>query len=634
MKEKIVIGKNSFVSKDCILKGKVVIGDNCNIVHSDISNTQIANGVEIKNSQVEDSTIKDNVKINFSVIEKSIIENNVAIGPYAHLRPNCTLKENVKVGNFVELKNCTIGKGTKIPHLSYVGDATLGKDVNVGCGVIFCNYDGMKKERSVIKDRVFIGSNSNIVAPVTIEIDSFIAAGSTITQDVKSKEFAISRCRQQNKKYVRNAYALKFKQPLKYFGTDGIRGIYNKDLTDELAIKVGYSVSMLKKNAKVLIGRDTRKSSVNLLENLAKGLCSGGGQVLDAGVISTAGLAYLTKHHDYDYGIEITASHNPSEYNGIKIFDRNGYKINENLEYIIEENLVLPSRVKKAEIISIDRTPYFDFLNSICKKNLKGLKILIDLSNGAVSNYAKDIFEKLNAIVITINDGGEINKNAGILDEKIFINNMKKYDADIGFCFDGDADRVMCMTKNLKLIDGDKILYILVKYFKQDYAVGTIMTNLALEKELKNIGTKLVRVDVGDRNIASTIKKKNYLLGAEQSGHVIISSFATTGDGVMTALILLNIFAENKKIFNSSENLNFYPTISKKIKVIDKSIIKNEELNKLINQEQVSLRNSGRIIVRPSGTEPVIRVTVEAKDENKAKVVAEKIANFIEKLIH
>lgn len=630
MIENLNISSSSFVSKDCIFNGNVTIGKNCTIISSELSNTQIGDNCTIKHSEIYDSIVGNENRILHSVIEESQIFDNIQIGPFSHLRPKSIVQNNAKIGNFVELKNCKIGEGTKVPHLSYVGDATLGNDCNIGCGVIFCNYDGMKKSQSKIGNRVFVGSNSNIVAPVQIEDDAFVAAGSTITQDVLKNEFAIGRSRQENKKYISNPYTLKFKDKLKYFGTDGIRGIHPTELSDDLCTKIGYSIAKLKSEAKILIGRDTRVSGPKILENIAQGLIAGKATVFDAGIISTAGLAYLTKTFGFDYGIEITASHNPSEYNGIKIFDSKGYKINENVEHIVEENLSLPTVTLRPTILPFDIKPYLKHLMTATNTKLTGKKVLIDLSNGAISGYAKQIFDSLGAELICINDGGEINKNASVLNEEIFKQNMEKYNCDIGFAFDGDADRVMCMTKNLKLIDGDKIMLILTNYFNQKNAVGTIMTNMAIEKYLAKQGVNLIRTDVGDKYIAKIIKQKKYLIGAEQSGHVIISSLTTTGDGVLTALILCEIYSQNPNLFDQIEKIDIFPTINKKVKVKDKNIIKNPLLQKLINQEHISLNGTGRIIVRPSGTEPVIRITVECSDEETAKLVAEKITKFID----
>ena len=209
----------------------------------------------------------------------------------------------------------------------------------------------------------------------------------------------------------------------------------------------------------------------------------------------------------------------------------------------------MPKKLKKPIIKKVEKDAYIEHLKSICTKDLKGLKIFIDCSNGAISSYAESVFKNLNANVIAKNISGEINKNASVLNEEVFIKNMKESNADIGFCFDGDADRVMCITKNLKVLDGDKILYILAKYRKEKFAVGTIMTNLALEKHLKKINTMLFRTPVGDKYIAKLMRSKHYKIGAEQSGHVILSDYCTTGDGMVVALYLLNIFVENPELF-------------------------------------------------------------------------------------
>ena len=307
--------------------------------------------------------------------------------------------------------------------------------------------------------------------------------------------------------------------------------------------------------------------------------------------------------------------------------------MNENQELLLEKGLKTVKSTKKVQIKKLSTDAYMKFLNLICDHKLDGLKIFLDLSNGAVSSYAKQIFQKLGAKVCVVNDGGEINKNASVLDEKTFIQNMSKYKCDIGFCFDGDADRVMCITKNNVVLDGDKILWILAKYNKEKYAVGTIMTNMGLEKHLEKIGTRLIRTDVGDRNIAKMMKSKKYKIGAETSGHVIISQLSTTGDGVLTALYLLKIYKENPELFNEAEKLNMYSTVNLSVKTENKTIIKNDKVLFEIKKQEKFLGAKGRIIVRASGTEPKIRITVECKDESKAQTVASKIKKTIESLI-
>ncbi|MBO5884954.1 MAG: hypothetical protein J6Q51_04075, partial [Clostridia bacterium] len=424
-------------------------------------------------------------------------------------------------------------------------------------------------------------------------------------------------------------YLQNFLSPLKYFGTDGIRGVYGEKLNDELCIKVGYALSRICKKPKIIVGRDTRESGEKILKSLADGIASGNGEVYDAGVISTAGIAFLTRFLGFDYGVVITASHNPSEYNGIKIFNKNGYKLNENQEILLENNVILPKKIKMAQVKKIKNDAYLEHLNSVCKYNLKNLKVFIDCSNGAISDYAIDVIKNTGAKVVAINTKGEINKNASVLNESVFVENMKKSKCDIGFCFDGDADRIMCITKNLQVLDGDKILYILSKYKKEKCVVGTIMTNLAIEKHLKNNGTKLIRTVVGDKHIARIIKSKKYKFGAESSGHVIISDLTTTGDGLLTALYLLNVYKERPKLFYNAEQLNIYSTLSISVPTTNVSVLKNLNVVSVIKKQERVLGKSGRVIVRASGTEPKIRITVECK--NKEKV--QKCAKIIEEVI-
>lgn len=608
------IDSTSFLDKDCRLSGIVDIGKNCKIINSTIENCKIGDNVTIVNSFLQNSEIK----------------NNVTIGPYSHLRPNTILYDDVHIGNFVELKNAIVGARTKIPHLSYVGDCEIGEDVNIGCGVIFCNYDGKNKNYSYIGDKVFIGSNCNIIAPVIIESESFIAAGTTVTDNVLKGEFCIGRVKNEIKHGTLNLYMQNFANKFKYFGTDGIRGIYGEKINDELCIKIGYALTKLYPKCKILIGRDTRQSGEQILENLATGISSGGGDVYNAGIISTAGVAYLTKFFEYDFGISITASHNPSEYNGIKIFNKKGYKLNENQEFLIENNLILPKKIKSSKIKKIEIDAYLEHLKNICKKDLSNFKVFLDCANGAVSFYAQKIFKQSGAKVYCINTNGVINKDASVLNENIFIENMKKSKADIGFCFDGDADRVMCITKNNIVLDGDRILYILSRYRKEKFAVGTIMTNMALEKYLKLCGTRLIRTAVGDKNIAKIIKSKKYKIGAEQSGHIIISEYTTTGDGILTALYLLNILVENPELFEKAEKLNMYSTVALSVETENKTVLNDITVANEIKRLEKYIGKQGRIIVRYSGTEPLIRINVESKNIEKASKVAKIIKKVIE----
>ena len=607
------IHKSTKIDDQTIILGDTIIGENCKII----------------NSFLENATLGDNVEVINSTITNSNIENNVIIGPYAHLRSNTVVCENAKIGNFVEIKNSKIGKRTKVAHLAYIGDAEIGEDVNVGCGVIFANYDGENKHKIMVGNRVFIGSNSNLVAPLFIEDDVFVAAGTTVTSNLSCGDFCIGRVKNEIKKGVENLYAQKFMQKLKYFGTDGIRGIYGEQLTNEVAQKVGFSLTQLKNNPRVLVGRDTRESGAFVFENLAKGICFGGGEVVDVGVITTAGVCYLTKLFGCDFGIMITASHNPSEYNGIKIFSTNGYKLPTIQEKQIEGIIENCQQVIAGgyNVVSAQKRAYFELLSNIAN-NYQNLKIYLDCANGSASLIAPKVFSQAGACVVENNTSGEINKNAGVLDEKLFFEQFINSGAEIGFCFDGDADRVKCATKK-GVLDGDKILYLLAKHKHEKFAVGTIMTNVAIEKHLKNIGTKLIRVDVGDKYIAKEIKSKKYNIGAEKSGHVIIAEYLQTGDGIVCALELANIYMQNKQIFDECVALELLPCINETIVTTDKNIIKNDEfLNYKVAQEK--LLTMGRIIVRASGTEDKIRIMVEDENIKNAKKIAQNIKKHIQ----
>ena len=276
---------------------------------------------------------------------------------------------------------------------------------------------------------------------------------------------------------------------------------------------------------------------------------------------------------------------------------------------------------------------YIDFLTKFVDINLKNVKIFIDCANGAASYYAKQIFEQTKAKIFVKNCDGEINKNASVLDNKIFQKNFNKSNCDIGFCFDGDADRIMMITKEFGIFDGDKILYLLARHFKEKFVVGTIMTNLGIEKALKRNHIRLFRVNVGDRNIAKLLKQKSYNIGAEASGHVIIHNQHTTGDGILTALNLLKIFKTNKNLFKQTSKIKILPMIQDKIKTTNKDILKSKNVKFFLEKTNKELGKNGRLVLRPSGTESVIRIMVEHSVKNIAEKVCSNVKLFIQKEI-
>lgn len=427
----------------------------------------------------------------------------------------------------------------------------------------------------------------------------------------------------------------------KYFGTDGIRGIYGKDITPSLAYKLGCSLSKLCKHKKVLIGRDTRPSGQVLSHSISCGLISHGINVIDVGITPTPVISYLVKILECDYGIVVSASHNPPEYNGIKIFDRFGYKITEKEEEEIESifSYFKPASFDKVGWYKFNANYLKFYKNKLLKitNKLEGLKIVIDCGNGATFALAKDIFRKICKDVVFINDqnkGLEINENCGALHPETVKNYVLKNNADIGFCFDGDGDRILFCDKNGELFDGDDILAILSCSLpqKNKFVVGTSMTNKGLENFFSQRNITLLRADVGDKYVAEIMKQKNILLGGEPSGHIIVKDYSKTGDAIMVAVLLCSIFAKNKT-FDNVLNYKKFPQININIPVQDKFRVLNcEPLKQQILNIQNSFGSDGRVMVRASGTENKIRIMCEHKEENLANFNAKKLAEIIKSL--
>lgn len=428
-----------------------------------------------------------------------------------------------------------------------------------------------------------------------------------------------------------------------YFGTDGIRGIVNNDLTFDTMYKCGNSLTQLKDKPTILIGRDTRNSGDMVTLAVASGAIIGGAKVIDVGIIPTAGVAYLTRMLECDYGVVISASHNPPEFNGIKIFDSNGFKLQDNEEYNIEKKFIKTNIKDNNDIGSYSYSPsyvncYIDYLVGL-GINLNGLKVVIDGSNGASFSIAPKVFKMLGAKVYATNcknNGEKINVNAGSLYPEILKRNVLKYKADIGFAFDGDADRIVAIDSNGDIFDGDKIVYILTKYLYEngigvDKVVGTSLTNMGIEKALNSIGVELIRADVGDKYVLAEMLKHGCVIGGEQSGHIIDLEHATTGDGILSAVLLSKIIhkcGNLSKIFD----VDMYPQYSTNIVVSDKlRIINSEILGSAIRAEQENLK-SGRILVRASGTEPKIRIMVECNDIDVARNVVGRLENVVKRI--
>lgn len=432
-----------------------------------------------------------------------------------------------------------------------------------------------------------------------------------------------------------------------FFGTDGLRGKVNEDLTFDVAYKVGNALSVLKHRPTILIGCDTRISGSYLTLGVASGAMSGGANVIDVGVVPTAGIAYLTKYIKADYGVVISASHNSAEYNGIKVFNSEGYKLGDKEEERIERQFIhektndfpeIGSYVQEYNLVK----EYKKFLISKSKNLLEGKTIVLDCAHGASIRIAPEVFRKLGANVIASNstdEGLKINHKCGALHPENLVRRVERYKADMGFAFDGDADRLIACTEKGEIIDGDMIIYGLAKYLKKlgklsdDTVVGTSHTNMGIEQALKEEGIELLRTDIGDKYVLAKLVEKNLSLGGEQSGHIILKDIATTGDGILSAIIVANMIVEESKDFSELINVNLYPQTNVNVVVRDKfRVINSEELAKTVAKYNAKLTDKGRLMIRASGTEPKIRVMVESKDSNLNESIAEEIVELIKSI--
>ncbi len=429
-----------------------------------------------------------------------------------------------------------------------------------------------------------------------------------------------------------------------YFGTDGIRGVANSSLTHEIAFKCGNALTMLKRSPTVIICKDTRISGDVILYSMAAGVMGGGGKVINCGILPTAGLAYVTKLYKADFGVVISASHNPFEYNGIKIFSSNGVKLSEEEEEKVEElfnkiNLKTGKEIGTAQTDTAAEKMYSDFLTGSVKTNLKGLKIVLDCACGASYKIAPEVFEKTGCTVIKTHsdiEKGTINEKCGSLFPETLKNEVLNNNADAGFAFDGDSDRVIACDDKGSIVDGDSLIYILAKSMlkagrlKGGYVVGTSHTNMGIEKSLSSCGIKLLRADIGDKYVRELMDLKGCTLGGEQSGHIIIGDLHTTGDGILSALQVCSIIKSSGKKLSELNDSVLYPQVNKNIIVKDKLvIINNEYLQNLAEQFREKLGKRGRIMVRASGTEPKIRIMAECEDIAEAENIAAALSSVV-----
>lgn len=444
----------------------------------------------------------------------------------------------------------------------------------------------------------------------------------------------------------------------KLFGTDGIRGIVNKELNCDLVFKIGMALSKIIKqkfnNFKILIGKDTRNSCDMLECALSAGICACGGNVVSVGIVPTPAVAFLTEKLNFNAGIMISASHNSYEFNGIKIFDSHGYKLSETLEQQIEQiifnsdfdninnNIIVGQVSKQENLINY----YIDnLLNTVNINKKNKFKILIDCANGSACATVEKIFTKLSPNILcdfinNIHDGLNINKNCGSTCVQNLVNLIKEKNYDIGFAFDGDADRCLAVDELGNIIDGDTILGICAQNFKKNNKlssntiVGTVMSNLGLKKFCEENNINFVETQVGDKYVLDKILNNNYNFGGEQSGHIIFKDHSNTGDGQLTALQLLNIIVNSGKKTSEFNNIvKKYPQILYNINInlTQKNLLnQNQYLKDCIENIKKTIGTDGRILVRESGTEPKIRIMIEHKDKSKLNIFLNEIKALLE----
>ena len=446
------------------------------------------------------------------------------------------------------------------------------------------------------------------------------------------------------------------------FGTDGARGIANTEISCELAMKIGRAAAMVlseesdNKKLKVLIGTDTRKSADMLSCAISAGFCSVGCDVLHLGVVPTPAVAFLVREYSYDAGVMISASHNPCEYNGIKIFRSNGYKLpdalEEKIEAIILDEIMPPPLKVGAEVGAVTSgrnaiKDYIKHIESTAVAHFYGMRIAIDCANGSASETANELFRKLGAECVVINckpDGENINRDCG----STHIEQLQKYVAengfDLGFAFDGDADRLLCVDNEGALVDGDKIIAICSKAMKEqgrlnaNTAVVTVMSNMGLFEFFKKNGINCEKTKVGDRYVLENMLAHGYHIGGEQSGHVIFLDYATTGDGQITAVQLLNVIRSTGKTLKElADEIEIFPQVLKNVRVSSLGklrLFEDNDIKIAITEAEKELGDTGRVLVRASGTEPLVRVMLEGRNSAQIERLANQIAEVVrERLI-
>ncbi|AMP20941.1 phosphoglucosamine mutase [endosymbiont 'TC1' of Trimyema compressum] len=442
----------------------------------------------------------------------------------------------------------------------------------------------------------------------------------------------------------------------KFFGTDGIRGIANKDLTPEMAFKLGRAVAHVLasdyEDPVITIGKDTRISGDMLESALAAGICSRGVSVYHLGVLPTPGIAYLTRHLKAQAGAVISASHNPMQDNGIKFFNQYGFKLSDEIEAEIESYLlndeedIMPRPTGKdvGHLIYLHKGKgiYEAYLKKIFNDTLEGLNIVVDNANGAASNVMPNILRSLEpASLISISDepnGININEDCGSTHMENLRDRVIQCKADIGIAHDGDADRMLAVDELGRVVDGDQIMAICAGYLKEkgelknNLLVGTVMSNLGLRKFCEERDIDYSATGVGDRYVLEEMVKRDAILGGEQSGHIIFKEYNTTGDGLLTALMLMKVMKEKKqKLSTLADQMKIYPQTLRNVKVANKEeALNNVAFKKAIEEAGKTLENRSRILVRPSGTESLIRIMAEGENLEEIESIVKDLAKIIQ----
>lgn len=443
------------------------------------------------------------------------------------------------------------------------------------------------------------------------------------------------------------------------FGTDGVRGVANSELTPELAFKLGKAGAHVlsesnKSKPVVLIGKDTRISGDMLEDALSAGILAVGGNVIKVGVLPTPAVAYLVRHYNADVGVVISASHNPFEYNGIKFFNGDGFKLDDDIEDQIEDIIIRNTDVnshitgdKLGRCLDADEDAlehYAKYLTETVDCDLTGKKIVLDCANGAAYKVAEMVYKMLGADITVIGnkpDGLNINQACGSTHPEKLQAEVVRQGAFIGLAYDGDADRLIAVDELGRIIDGDKLICICAKMLKDsgelkdDKVTATVMSNIGFHKYLENLGCSVDVTAVGDRYVLERMLETGCVIGGEQSGHIIFRNHSTTGDGILSSLQLVKaVLASGKKASELSDEIEIYPQVLKnaKVKNENKNKYKNDpEIVEAIAKVEAEMEGSGRVLIRPSGTEPLVRVMIEGQDVNHITELAQDLAKLLTK---